>query len=625
MGLALLAARSNMYDVVFPDYAPPAECTLGCLPWTAAGAAATGTNVTQLEVDAWWFNATEQRAAGSACAIPGANTGYAGAKGPAALGAAAAPPSAADVATAFAGPFCVCAPTATSAGGVRAFCTPPLHTPEQINLQLASHDVVVAAFVSYHNAPPPAAAAPQAELGLSPGALTTTLAGVAHHYREPLAPSASETGRNYTMSFVRFGGLAPRTRYYYRVKGPAAADRWSALRSFRSAYSGAADGAAGAETRIAIFGDVAVARYNNFANLEADCATGRVDAIVVMGDHAYDLGGTDDRRGDAYMNAFGRTLGSCPWVPIVGNHEALDGDHYNRYRNQTWGELLGQQNASSSTATSALGHLLTKGLRLGAGAHGSSAAGARPSGTSRYFSVDIGLIHVVGLDLNDVHLPGQLEWLEADLAAAHANRAAVPWLVVTSHFPIYLASDAGSAAPDAGSAPGGGSIAERSSAAWWASNEDEVHLADEAGTWRSCAENGEEEGCTSVAEQLRLLASPLEPLLVRYQVDIYDAGHSHLYGVSWPMVNGTRTQTNYSGPWSGTVYVTEGNGGVPGVPAAHHFKKPASPFMRIGATGGAYGRMITSNASVLTYEHVWNNGGDGRDGEVMETWAIVRS
>ena len=73
------------------------------------------------------------------------------------------------------------------------------------------------------------------------------------------------------------------------------------------------------------------------------------------------------------------------------------------------------------------------------------------------------------------------------------------------------------------------------------------------------------------------------------------------------------------------MYVTEGNGGVPGVPATHKFTTPSSPFMRIGAHGGAYGRMITSNASVLTYEHVWNNGGDGRDGQVMETWSIVRT
>ena len=57
-------------------------------------------------------------------------------------------------------------------------------------------------------------------------------------------------------------------------------------------------------------------------------------------------------------------------------------------RAQTWGEayanpLLG----STSTATSALGHILTKGTFLGAGLHGTT-----PSGTSNYFSVDVGLV-----------------------------------------------------------------------------------------------------------------------------------------------------------------------------------------------------------------------------------------
>ena len=36
-----------------------------------------------------------------------------------------------------------------------------------------------------------------------------------------------------------------------------------------------------------------------------------------MGDHAYDLGYSGDRRGDAYMNALQPLLSSCPWLPIM--------------------------------------------------------------------------------------------------------------------------------------------------------------------------------------------------------------------------------------------------------------------------------------------------------------------
>ena len=78
--------------------------------------------------------------------------------------------------------------------------------------------------------------------------------------------------------------------------------------------------------------------------------------------------------------------------------------------------------------------LLPSGTLFGASSHGS-----RPSGTSRYFSVDIGLIHFVGLDLNAAETSprtigldkGQLAWLDQDLTAAAANREHVPWIVVT--------------------------------------------------------------------------------------------------------------------------------------------------------------------------------------------------
>ena len=45
---------------------------------------------------------------------------------------------------------------------------------------------------------------------------------------------------------------------------------------------------------------------------------------------ADNLGGDDDRRGDGYMEAYEPILASIPWLPIVGNHEFLDGDQLRR-------------------------------------------------------------------------------------------------------------------------------------------------------------------------------------------------------------------------------------------------------------------------------------------------------
>ena len=76
------------------------------------------------------------------------------------------------------------------------------------------------------------------------------------------------------------------------------------------------------------------AQYNNMANLLKDCQSGDIDVFAHMGDHAYDVGMEDARKGDAYMNALQPLLATCPWIPIIGNHEVSDGDKTNRDLNQ---------------------------------------------------------------------------------------------------------------------------------------------------------------------------------------------------------------------------------------------------------------------------------------------------
>jgi hypothetical protein len=170
-----------------------------------------------------------------------------------------------------------------------------------------------------------------------------------------------------------------------------------------------------------------------------------------MGDHAYNMGNGNDYHGDAYMQAFQGVLARCPWLPVIGNHESTMGEGKDkiglstqqRYLNQSWGVIFGQDGAESetrtarTTATSTLGHLITRSSFYGAASHG-----AAPSRTSQWYSIDLGLIHFVILDLD----PGppavfdgeQKRWAAADLAAADANRANVPWIVVTSHFPLCV-------------------------------------------------------------------------------------------------------------------------------------------------------------------------------------------
>jgi hypothetical protein len=62
-----------------------------------------------------------------------------------------------------------------------------------------------------------------------------------------------------------------------------------------------------------------------------------------------------------------------------------------------------------------------------------------------FWSMDMGLVHFVGLDTeHPADIPyvsnAQLAWLKQDLAAANANRANVPWIVVSGHRPLWCSS-----------------------------------------------------------------------------------------------------------------------------------------------------------------------------------------
>merc|ERR1711990_1366968 len=147
---------------------------------------------------------------------------------------------------------------------------------------------------------------PEAMFGESPSTMTS-LHGVSHPYEK----LSEAEGVHYTLHFIKFANLKPRQRYFYKVK--AATSEWSEVYSFRAPY-------ATGETRVGSYGDMGHSHYNCMGNLYQDCLDGKVDVILHMGDHAYDMGNGDDKRGDAYMNAYQRALATCPWIPVIGNH-----------------------------------------------------------------------------------------------------------------------------------------------------------------------------------------------------------------------------------------------------------------------------------------------------------------
>lgn len=567
-------AAGRMYDVLMKGYLP--NCT-ACDLWSAHS-------------PTLWAAGSPPAEAGSSCAMPAANiTGH----------------NAVDAS--FAGPWCYCA-------GVATTCIAPQSVPEQINLQLAGPDVVVVGFVTYDRYTP--SSPPVAELQVvgsddAPEQIT----GVSHmYYADWYSPP-----RNYTMNFVKFMNLKPRQAYNYKVAGSAGA-QWSESFTFRAPY-------ARGPTKVAMYGDMGNTINNNMANLMSNCADGTIDAVVHLGDHAYDLGNGHDMHGDAYMNAFQPTLANCPWLPVIGNHESYLGPGGDkspfgttyRYLNQTWGIAYGQQPDVRDTATTALGHLLTKGTYHAAGLHGST-----PSGTSRYNSIDIGLFHIVALDLNPGKSPdGSTEWalwnnteggkgpsaqglwLEADLAAAVANRRKVPWIIVTSHFPLlHTMLEANS----------------RTSASHYIGDEGEDSLENRPFTEHHFADCPvDDPGCFTVGQLVSAQAGPLIPIMEKYAVDAYVAGHVHSYEVTWPQLRGNTTSRSFDHP-TGIVYITEGNGGVPGTgPKNSIVNCSSSSVCRKKGNGGAFGRWSATDGHTLTYEHVENP-----TGAVTDTWKITK-
>ena len=197
-----------------------------------------------------------------------------------------------------------------------------------------------------------------------------------------------------------------------------------------------------------------------------------------------------------------------------------------------------------STATSPLGALLST-----ANHHGAGLGGSLPSNSSRYFSIDLGLLHLVALDLNlyfaeddcgDPCVKAQLEWVKEDLAQANKNRKQVPWVIAMSHYPLYCTgcfNDGVSAryyesteAEFYGNAnrSAAARMAQRSIDAVKAAGASKQEVEVEAHSWEPTVQQGSTNAIKDFV-----------PILNEFGVDMYLAGHWHYYESLWPAKDGT--------------------------------------------------------------------------------------
>lgn len=109
--------------------------------------------------------------------------------------------------------------------------------------------------------------------------------------------------------------LSPSTKYFYHSGGREWG--WSSEYWFFTSSNQTTT-----PISIAMFGDLGNENPRSLPTLQKETQIGTYDAILHIGDFAYDLDEDDGRVGDAFMNQIEPVAAYVPYMVCVGNHEA---------------------------------------------------------------------------------------------------------------------------------------------------------------------------------------------------------------------------------------------------------------------------------------------------------------
>ena len=206
---------------------------------------------------------------------------------------------------------------------------------------------------------------------------------------------------------------------------------WSEEASFHPLPApGGRTSRSGALTRIAIvcdlgrgtsdethtWGEYGTAAVNTSAALAVEAEAGALDALFLIGDASYAQGLMSTW--DDWLSMMTTTLAYTPLLVSQGNHEMLQGL-------PAAGTLWDGNDAGGECGVVAAALLPMP---------------SPATATAAWWALDIGLLHLVALSTEQAFSTGspQWEWLRADLMSV--DRGATPWVVVTSHRPMYIDS-----------------------------------------------------------------------------------------------------------------------------------------------------------------------------------------
>jgi predicted MPP superfamily phosphohydrolase len=158
--------------------------------------------------------------------------------------------------------------------------------------------------------------------------------------------------------------------------------------------------------KFAVYGDVDTGdnvTYNALKRLQ-DNDPKALTFQMFLGDLGYDIFSENGKRGEYCYNGWQDLHSSWPFMVTPGNHEW--------YKNYTFLNIRTRMPLYNKT-------------------------------NNHYYSFNVGKIHIVALnyylyqDEGDDIKQQMVEWIEEDLKTANATRDERPWIIVTSHQPIY--------------------------------------------------------------------------------------------------------------------------------------------------------------------------------------------
>ncbi|XP_020804888.1 acid phosphatase type 7 isoform X3 [Drosophila serrata] len=201
---------------------------------------------------------------------------------------------------------------------------------------------------------------------------------------------------------VTLSRLQPNSTYFYHCGSDLG---WSATYWFRTHFDHS-----DWSPSLAIYGDMGVVNAVSLPALQRETQRGQYDAIIHVGDFAYDMEKENGEVGDEFMRQVETIAAYVPYMVCVGNHE--EKYNFSNYR--------ARFNMPGDT-------------------------------DSLWYSFNLGPVHFVSFSTEVYYflsygvklLTKQFEWLERDLAEANLpeNRAKRPWIITFGHRPMYCSDD----------------------------------------------------------------------------------------------------------------------------------------------------------------------------------------